>query len=56
MKKLSNKIIAFVLVSLLTLGFSGAQQTNAYYNDIESSEGNSFSAAMLDFILTNNNL
>ena len=52
MKKLPNKIIAFVLVSLLTLGFSGAQLTNAYYNDTENSSENIFTASSLDFSLT----
>jgi len=56
MKVNPSKIVASILIFLLTLGFSGVQQTNAYYNDVENSESNSFSATMLDFILTNNNL
>jgi len=56
MKKKFNKIIFLALILPLTLGFSGARLTNAFYNDAETSGGNSFSASMLDFILTNNNL
>ena len=56
MKKKFNKIIFFALILPLTLGVFGAQPTNAYYGDIENSSGNIFSAAFLDFILTNNSL
>lgn len=56
MKKKLNKIIIFALMLPLTLGVFGAKSTNAYYTDTESSSGNSFSAAFLDFILTNNSL
>ncbi len=56
MKKKFNKIIFLALILPLTLGVFGAQPTNAYYGDIENSPGNIFSAALLDFILTNNSL
>jgi len=56
MKKKLNKIIFFALILPLTLGVFGVGPTNAYYNDTESSSGNIFSAAFLDFILTNNSL
>ena len=52
MKKKHNKTIALALILLLTLGLSGTQQTNAYFNDTETSSGNSFSASSLDFSLT----
>jgi len=51
MKKIPNKIIAFALILPLILGFSGARQTNAYYNDTESSNDNLFTASSLDFSL-----
>lgn len=56
MKKKLNKIILFALILPLSLSVFTVGQTKAYYNDTESSTGNSFSAAFLDFILTNNNL
>ena len=51
MKKKSNKIIALTLILLLTLGFSGVEKTNAYYDDKETSGGNFFSTSSLDFSL-----
>lgn len=51
MKKKPNKIITLALILLLTLGFSGARYTNAYFNDTESLSGNVFSAGSLDFSL-----
>src|SRR3989338_6162275 len=52
MKKKRNKIITFALIFLLTLGLSGVGKINAYYDDTETSGGNSFSASSLDFSLT----
>lgn len=42
-----NKIIIFALILSLSLGTFGVQSTNAFYNDTESSAGNSFSAGSL---------
>ena len=56
-KQMPLKLLAFTLiVGLNGVALSQIGYTMGYYNDIESSEGNSFSATMLDFILTNNNL
>lgn len=51
------KILAIMLaVGLNWFGLSAVVQTIAYYNDDESAKDNVFSAAMLDFSITNKNI
>ena len=57
MKQSITKIICFMLiVGLNWTGFSAVIETFAYFNDTETSSENSFSAGILDFRLTNQNV
>src|SRR3989344_4973295 len=52
-KKIIHKLIAIILiVGLNGMALSHIGYTKAYYNDVESSGGNAFTAGMLDFILS----
>jgi len=56
-KQMSLKLLTLTLmIGISSVSFFGVGRTLAFYNDTESSAGNSFSAAFLDFILTNDTL
>lgn len=55
-EKMSFKFAAAVLLVAMNVVMFNAPVTNAFYNDTEGATDNAFQAAMLDFILTNNNL
>lgn len=55
-KEISFKFVAIILLFALNIGFLNVPVTNAYYNDIENSSGNSWTTGALDFTLTDNGL
>ena len=52
-EKVSLKLASFMLLITISAGVLNIPTTNAFYNDIESSTGNSLVAGALDFVLTN---